>query len=264
MSGKHITVAVVFAAIAYVIGMIIGVGIARNKDAEAEIKRLKAALNESRAQAAAQAREFQNQLDAERAKYKSAAASPPKQQKPREVRRAVPNVPPRRESQPIETRQQFFGVRLGQTLSSLKTRFHVAPLAYGPKDPDYRNLLTLWLLTPTSPDVALLGVSIFQNRVCSINVHFSDTSEANYRALTQAFKAKYKVEKSEGFADELFGELNFTTVVDGVPVSISLNRDDNFGLEADTLTVTYSHIPLIAELDAQSQARKAARVRDNL
>ena len=157
----------------------------------------------------------------------------------------------------IGTTGPIFGVRLGQTLTSLQHTCKVQASTYHFTDPDHPG--TLWSLAPPAAHIKRLLVSAYGGRVYELQVFFSDTSETNYEAVKKSLLTKYNVNDADGLMDSLLGELRFSTKMGGVLVHVLLNRDIVL-VEPESLTLSYRHAALAVMVAADIQKIKSSRI----
>jgi hypothetical protein len=163
-------------------------------------------------------------------------------------------VPPKRANEHKEVTKLLFGVRLGETLTSLRSRVKITSSSYNFLDKDFPG--QVWNVTSRDPGVRAVRVSSFDNRIYKIIVNFKDTSRTHFNTMKELLNQVYG-SKNIGLARSLFDKESFETTIDSVPVSIELNRDIGFG-EDDKLTLTYFYGPLLMQLTEEVDRRKTA------
>ena len=155
----------------------------------------------------------------------------------------------------------IFGIRLGESLDTIKRRIPVSQSNYSFLDKDHPGIV--WDVHNTDSTIKSLRVSTYQQHIYCISVYFADTSETNFNAIRSSLRDKYKHYSKQGLIDSLYGEYNFVVRIDGIETSIRLNRDISFG-DDDALELSYIHNPLITKLHEEVIRRKASRVDDKL
>jgi hypothetical protein len=169
-------------------------------------------------------------------------------------------APPKPANENKEVTKMLFGVRLGETLANLRTRVKITSSSYSFLDKDLP--VQVWNVTSSDPDVRAVRVSSFDNRIFEIIVDFKDASRSHFNMTKELLNQLYGTKK-EGLVHPLFDNVSFEAMIDGVPVSIELNRDIGFG-EDDKLTLAYSHGPLLIQSAEEVDRSKPAKVKDKL
>jgi len=170
-------------------------------------------------------------------------------------------VSPKTSDRIVEVMTPIFGVRLGESLRSLKKRFTVTASTYSFEDKDHPG--RLWDINSSNSNVKRLMVSMFNERVYRINILFADGSKTNYETIREQLKRKYQSEDKGGLTGAMFGEAKFMTTLDGIRIGIELNHDIGF-MEDDKLELNYSHIAIRQKVYEEIQERKAAKVKADL
>jgi len=154
--------------------------------------------------------------------------------------------------------QLFFGIRLGESIYSLKSRCQITPENNSISDDGSR----IWLVRTANPDISRLGVTIYSGQVAGIVIDFKDASDSNYEAIKKGLLNKYGSNISN-LSDDIFNKLMLAPKIDGIQMGINLTRDENvFDHSQDTLMLIYLHTPLCQKINNENQKHKLSKVKD--
>jgi hypothetical protein len=147
----------------------------------------------------------------------------------------------------------FFGIYLGEPLKALRSRMKVLKSNYVFADRDCSG--RVWTVKNNDPNVKRILVCTFNERIYEIDIDFTDASSANCDAIKAQLMKDYQTTYQSKY-EQLLGKSTFETVIDGVNIGIELNS--YAGSEKDSkLSLTYVHIPLLKEVFAELEKRKA-------
>jgi hypothetical protein len=161
-----------------------------------------------------------------------------------------------------ELKTSIFGIRLGQTIETLKKDLNIAPSSFYFEDKDHPS--KIWDIQSVNEFIKTMRIMSFHNQVYRIELEFQDGSNANFQALKEQLIQKYPAEDTEGLTDVLFGQYDFETKIDGVKVQVFLNRDKGILGEDDKISLRYIHLPLRRKVQEEIKRRKAAKIGDKL
>lgn len=154
----------------------------------------------------------------------------------------------------------MFGIYLGEQLKSLARRFEITPADSSKDDADEPS--KSWVVTHNSDTVRHCFISTLDERVFSVVIVLSDSSEENFEAIHKQIRDKYKIERESG-GFSIDPERFFGTRVDGVKVGIYLKLEKAF-MEDDTLSISYVHVPLFSKRDEEFKRRKSLKIHEDL
>lgn len=158
-------------------------------------------------------------------------------------------------------KQPIFGVYLGESLNSLRKRKTIGPSDYTYPDKDHPG--QIWNVENTNTNVKALRVSIYQGMIYEIAIDFADASQTNYDVIKKQLQEKYRDKGDEGLTETLFSKITLQPIVDGIRLLIILDYDENaFG--DNTLTLRYTHCPIVEKVRDEIKRRKAAKVSGQL
>jgi len=139
----------------------------------------------------------------------------------------------------------IFGVYLGETLETLSGRFKVLPSDYVFADKDTPG--QVWSIENKDPNIKSILVCVFNERIYEIDIEFADASEKNRKIIETQLRGDYKPVYQN----------TFETTIDEVNIGIELNWRDNTKKNNGRLAVTYIHIPILREINAELEKRKS-------
>jgi hypothetical protein len=149
--------------------------------------------------------------------------------------------------------EPFFGVYLGEPLKALRSRIKISKSNYVFADRDYSG--RVWSVKNNDPNVKRILVCTFNERIYEIDIEFTDTSWANCDAIKAQLMKDYQTADQTKY-EQLLGKNTFEAVINGINIGIELNS--YAGSEKNSrLTLTYVHIPLLKEVFAELEKRKA-------
>jgi hypothetical protein len=171
----------------------------------------------------------------------------------------IDTTPPARQEQTSqmsdEINQPVFGVYLGETLKSLRSRLKVSKSKYVFAD---KNCLGRgWSVKNNDPNIKRLLVCSFNDRIYEVDVEFRDSDMANCRAIRSQLEKTYQPVDRNKY-DRLLGKSTFETVIDGVSIGIEINCDAGAG-KNNKITLTYVHILILKEMLAEQEKRTPAK-----
>jgi hypothetical protein len=147
----------------------------------------------------------------------------------------------------------FFGIYLGEPLKALRSRVKVSKSNYVFTDRD--SPCRAWTVKNNDPNVKRILVCTFNERIYEIDIEFTDASSANCDAIKAQLMKDYQTTYQSKY-EQLLGKSTFEAVVDDINIGIELNS--YAGSEKNSrLTLTYVHIPLLKEVFAELEKRKA-------
>ena len=123
---------------------------------------------------------------------------------------------------------------------------------------DADNPGQIWDVADIPPELKAMRVYSFAGFVYAFEVEFTDATEANLEVIKRELTKKY-AGKGDGLTDTLFGEGRWNAVIDGVKVSVMVNRDMGF-MEDDKLELRYTHRQLQELATEELKRRKAERI----
>jgi len=147
--------------------------------------------------------------------------------------------------------QPVFGVYLGETLKTLRSRLKVSKSKYVFANKDCPG--RVWSVKNNDPNIKRLLVCSFNERIYEVNVEFRDAGMANCRAIKSQLEKTYQPAGRNKY-DQLFGKSIFETVIDGVNIGIEVNCDTGTG-KNNKITLTYIHVPVLKEMLAEQEKR---------
>lgn len=100
-------------------------------------------------------------------------------------------------------------------------------------------------------------------KIYSLFVYFEDTSRANFDAIKSGLEKKYGIENKADAFDLIEEKAKYYVCIDGVVVSITLQRRDNIGSKNE-FWISYRHLPLIEEINETIKDGKARKVKSDL
>ncbi len=133
------------------------------------------------------------------------------------------------------------GVYLGESLEDLKTRRRVSKSNYTFADKEYPG--EVWSVENYDPNISSLLAYAFNDQIYEVDVDFADANAAMCESLKTQLGQKYKT---------VYGN-TFETVIDDVNIGIELNC----GGSNNKITLSYIHVPLLREIYAELDKRKA-------
>ena len=161
----------------------------------------------------------------------------------------------------METKQTVLGIRLGQSLASVRQKYSLIPSNYYFKDTDHPG--TIWNISQTDPTLKAVRLYEYIGLIYGVEAEFADASETNFRAVKKMIIDKYDPDHKESLTDSLFGEIHLTASIDGIKVMISVDWDDKI-FDDDTLTITYQHEYLGSLCVQEIEQIKASKIKNSL
>ena len=173
------------------------------------------------------------------------------------------NIMPQRRSIDIPgvVSQEVFGIRLGESIRSLRGRLKVQESSYSFKDKDHPG--EIWDVEFFNPEVKELTISTYDDRVYQISVYFKDASEINYNVIHGQLIQKYNTNHDTDNLHIFGNKADFQANINGVKVQIALTRDIGIG-EADKLNLEYAYPLLAKKMLEELERRKAANINIDL
>lgn len=149
----------------------------------------------------------------------------------------------------------MFGVHLGEDITELAKKRSVEFV----KDVSGYKV---YRFKETSPNVKMLLVTTFADKVCYITVFLTDNSESNYNAIVNEIKNKYGVidEKEPISMDK---EHSFVVRIDGEDVSVLVTLEKKF-MESDELGIVYIYNKLSNLATKAEEDKKASKINKEL
>jgi len=171
----------------------------------------------------------------------------------------IDTTPPAQQQQTSQTSDKIsepvFGVYLGETLESLRSRLKVSKSKYVFADKGCPG--RVWSVKNSDPNIKRLLVCSFNERIYEVDVEFRDSGMANCRAIKSQLEKSYQPAGRNKY-DQLLGKSTFETVIDGVNIGIEVNCDTGTG-KHDKITLTYVHVSILKEMLAEQEKRKPAK-----
>ena len=161
----------------------------------------------------------------------------------------------------METKQTVLGIRLGQSLASVRQKYSLIPSNYYFKDTDHPG--TIWNISQTDPTLKAVRLYEYIGLIYQVKAEFVDASEVNFHAVKKMIIDKYDPDHKESLTDSLFGEIHLTASIDGIKVMISVDWDDKI-FDDDTLTITYQHEYLGSLCVQEIEQIKASKIKNSL
>lgn len=181
-----------------------------------------------------------------------------------ETAQNIPSKPDHATKTSLQTgivKQPIFDIHLGESLNSLRKRKTIGPSDYTYPDKDHPG--QIWNVKNTNTNVKALRVSTYQGMIYEIAIDFTDASQTNYDVIKKQLQEKYLDKGDEGLTETLFSKITLQPIVDGIRLLIILDYDENvFG--DNTLTLRYSHCPIVEKVRDEIKRRKAAKVSEQL
>lgn len=175
---------------------------------------------------------------------------------------SVPEKPSKNASSAGILKNPIFGIYLGESFNSLKKRKKINPSAYAYTNKDCPG--SIWNVENTDANIKTLLISTYQEKIYEITIYLADASQANYDVIKKQLQEKYAGVDDEGLVETLFSDIKIRSVVDGTELMISLNYDNNFGLDDDEMILRYIHSPIWEKVQAEMKHRKAAKISSEL
>jgi hypothetical protein len=162
--------------------------------------------------------------------------------------------------------EDFFGVYLGGYIR--RNKLNGKEIPFKDKD-DPTRLLGVYSSNSAVKDM-YARVKEYEVRkghreykVYSLIVFFNDSSQINFDAIKSGIEKKYGIENQADVFDAIDGKAKYYVPIDGIVVSIILQRKDNFDGNVD-FWISYRHLPLVEELNKTMRDRKAQKVQSDL
>ncbi|MGA2914734.1 MAG: hypothetical protein ABSE89_01775 [Sedimentisphaerales bacterium] len=143
---------------------------------------------------------------------------------------------------PAGISEPVFGVYLGETLDTLRTRLRVSKSNYVFADKDWPG--QVWSVEENEPNINYILAYTFDEQIYEIDIEFADASASKCEAVKTQLGKKYKAVYQN----------TFETVIDGVNVGIELNCHTEGN---NRITLTYIHVPILREMYTELESRKA-------
>lgn len=139
---------------------------------------------------------------------------------------------------PAGISEPIFGIYLGETLETLRTRLKVSKGDYAFADKNFRG--QVWSVENNDRSIKRILAYTFNEQIYEIDIEFADTSATNCEATKTQLSKNYQT----------IHQNTFETIIDGVNIGIELNCYNSGGKD-NRLTLTYIHVPILTQIYAE-------------
>ena len=145
---------------------------------------------------------------------------------------------------PAGISEPIFGIYLGETLGTLRSRLNISKSDYAFADKDYPG--QVWSVESNDPNIANLLAYAFNERIYEIDIEFADANAATCGAVKSQLKKSYLT---------VYQDI-FETIIDGVNIGIELNCHSG---PNNKIILTYIHVPILRDIYTELEKRKAIK-----